>query len=106
MQVPIKVQDFNNIVWMQFTMEWDPTVYRFEKLSNLELEFVTNLGMVSDGKLTISQNIEDFNGLTLADDVIISRIESTTLDEARDPNLKITTGVTPALAFNTSLEPM
>ena len=60
--------------------------------------------MVSDGKLTVSWNIEDFDGLTLADDVIISSIEFTTLDQARDPNLEITSGVTPALAYNSALE--
>jgi hypothetical protein len=101
--VPLKALDFSEMIGLQFTLEWNPDVYQFERLADQELHFDVNLDMVKSGKLTVLWSSENLEGVSLDDQSILSAIEFTQLSDA-DPMVKITSGVTPALAYNSGLE--
>jgi hypothetical protein len=101
--MPLKAVDFQEMIGLQFTLEWDPDVYQFEGLADQELHFDANLDMVNSGKLTVLWSSEDLAGVSLEDQSMLSNIEFTQLSDA-DPKINITSGVTPALAFNADLE--
>jgi hypothetical protein len=99
-----KSTDFRNIVGLQFTLEWDPEVYRFERLQDRELQFIANLNMLDEGKLTVVWNDGNLEGKTLDEQAVLSAIEFSRLADSKDIGISISSGVTPALAFNSGME--
>lgn len=102
--VPLKSQNFTNMIGLQFTLEWDTDVYQFENLSKQNIELVANMDLVDKGLLTVTWNSKDRDGLTLDENTILSKIEFIKRNEIGDPNIKISSAITPALAFNSKLE--
>ena len=103
-KIPIKSNAFSGLVGLQFTLEWNPKAYGFEKLSGQLLDFNSNLKQVEEWKLTVSWNSEDLNGLSLNEGSICSYVEFEILNDNEDPKIGINSSLTPALAFNSSLE--
>lgn len=101
--IPLKAVDFQEMIGLQFTLEWDPQVYQFERLVDQELHFDANLDMVNSGKLTVLWSSENLSGVSLGDQSVLSGIEFTQLLDT-DPQITITSGVTRALAFDADLE--
>ena len=104
--IPLKSTEFKNIIGLQFTMEWDPHVYEFERLLDHQLHFDANLNLVKDGQLTVVWSSKDLEGLTLDAKTILTVIEFSLIDESKDPEITITSGITPAFAYNSNLEAM
>lgn len=104
--IPFLAQNFSNIVGLQFTLEWNPNVYSYDKLTKGQIEFNYNLNMVDDGKLTVSWNSNEKQGITFENNVLLSEIGFTSLNTSDDPKIEITSNITPALAFNSALETM
>lgn len=101
--VPIKAQNFTNMIGLQFTLEWDADIYRFENLSKQNIELISNIDLVDKGLLTVTWNSNNIDGLTLDNNTILSNIEFTTLNIG-DATINISSALTPALAFNSTLE--
>ena len=105
-KVPIKVQDANSLVGLQFTLSWNPDVYNFEKLTGHLVDFHPNLEFTESGRVTVSWNHDEISGLSLNSDAILSFIEFSVKNEHANPEIEINSGITPALAFNSDLEIM
>lgn len=93
----------HEIVGLQFTLEWNPDALKFEKLSQHTLEFFVNTSNIQNGLITFSWNSESVSGLSLDKNDILSGLEFTVVNENEDYELEITSGLTPALAFNADL---
>ncbi len=70
---PVTVADFNNILSMQFSLTWDPTILQFDNVSTLTLpnfDVADNIGQTStdEGILTVSWFDTNFTGLDIPDD--------------------------------------
>lgn len=101
--IALKAQEFNDLIAMQFTMEWDPTVYQFEGLADGLLHFEANTSSASEGKLTVSWNTKSLEGVSLKTDDFLSALEFERMSEG-DAKMQISSGITNALAFNSALE--
>ena len=105
-KVPISIKDAIDLVGLQFTLSWNPDVYRFAKLTGHSVDFNANLDLVDSGRLTVSWNHDEVSGLNLDKDAILSFVEFSVNDESRNPEIDINSSITPALAFNNGLEKM
>lgn len=102
LDLALKANDFNNIIGLQFTLEWDPGAIRIVGLKDDHLSFDTNLNMIEQGKMSIVWSSDKKNGLTLDGEDILSSFEFETISKA-DPRLSINSAITPALAYNSDL---
>ncbi len=70
-QIPIRAKQFENILGSQFTLQWDPKVLAFDRVSNFNLPGMdsTDFGFdfVDEGKLTFSWSSVDLTPISLAD---------------------------------------
>jgi hypothetical protein len=99
----LKAQDFENIVGLQFTLEWDPKNINYERLVDGIVHFETNTTHAQEGMLMVTWNADDLEGLNMKEGDILSGIEFTTIQNT-ELSVSITSGITPALAFNSNLE--
>lgn len=102
--VPLKSQDFDKMIGLQFTLEWNPEVVQFDQLSEKQINLISNLDLLDQGLLTVTWNSKVEEGLSLDDQSILSTFEFTALDTSGDPDIKISSAMTPARAYNSSLE--
>jgi len=102
-RIPLRSADFQELVGIQFTLEWDPGAYRLDKLIDGQLHFEFNVEEAKEGRLTLSWNTNGLEGVTFDKEEVLSTFEFIKLKEA-DPQLEITSTATPALAYNASLE--
>lgn len=74
----VTVHDFNQIVSMQYTMNWNPNVLKFEKFGDFQLkdlgESNFNIKTAPKGMIPISWYDQDIKGITLADNTSIYQI--------------------------------
>jgi hypothetical protein len=101
--IPLQAKDFYQMIGLQFTMEWDPTVYQFEGLNDVQLHFDTNVQLAKDGKLTVVWSTDQLAGVTLEDQSVLAGLGFRKLNDG-DPKISISSEITPALAFNSRLE--
>ncbi|PHN06878.1 cohesin domain-containing protein [Flavilitoribacter nigricans] len=81
----VTVQDFTDMLGMQYTINYDPAVLQFESITNTNLTGLTaggNFGNPSPGKITVFWFDQAVSGITLPDDTRIYSICFTVLDEA------------------------
>jgi len=76
--VPITVNGFIDILSLQYSVEWDSTVLRFDSLKQGTLQDVI-FGEVNNGLLNLSWFDEDFEGITLSDGETLAEICFTTI---------------------------
>ena len=68
--MPVTVNDFDEILSMQYAMHWDPTVLEFDATSNYQLAYLSNAnfgGNTAGGTLLLSWYDQDALGITLPD---------------------------------------
>jgi hypothetical protein len=73
-------------------------------LQDRELQFIANLNMLDEGKLTVVWSDGNLEGKTLDEQAVLSAIEFSRLADSKDIGISISSGVTPALAFNSGME--
>lgn len=82
--VDIAVQDFQDILSMQYTLDYDPSILQFVEITNVNLAGLSaagNFGTPAAGKITVSWSDPQVTGITLADETIIYSVKFTVLDE-------------------------
>lgn len=80
----VTVQDFNEILSLQYTMNYDPDILQFESITNTNLTGLTaggNFGNPSPGKVTVFWFDQAVTGITLPDDTRIYSICFTILED-------------------------
>ena len=102
--VPLKTGNTMQLVGMQFTLEWDPEVYKFNGIDEGLLAFISNLERVDEGLLTVTWNSEKITGMIVDENSVLSNLKFEVLADNEDSKLNITSGLTPAFAYNSSLE--
>jgi hypothetical protein len=69
--IDVKVKGFNQIMSMQYTMNWDPTALEFVRIDNIQLEDLTTAGFgtnrTQQGKLGTAWYDMDVQSVTLPD---------------------------------------
>ncbi len=78
----VRVEDFNDVGAMQFSMAWDPTVLQFSNVQGFnpaligfdQNAFNTTSALTSTGRLTVSWADLSFMGVTLPDNASIFQI--------------------------------
>lgn len=81
----VTVQDFTDILGMQYTINYDPAILQFESITNTNLTGLTaggNFGNPEPGKITVFWFDQAVSGVTLPDDTRIYSICFTILDES------------------------
>ena len=102
--MPIRTMDSKQIVGLQFTLEWDPLVLNFQALFENLIAFNANLELVEEGMLTVTWNSDQIEGITIDEESVLSSIEFELLNPEQDLTVNITSGLTPAYAYNSNLE--
>lgn len=82
--VPVSVNDFNDVLLFQFTIEWNPSIVQFSSVANLaNLPGFTvgnfGTGSTGSGRLTVSWDDGDLSGEDLANGAKLFDINFTTL---------------------------
>ncbi|MEM1121472.1 MAG: cohesin domain-containing protein, partial [Bacteroidota bacterium] len=76
--VDVNISDFEKIVSMQYSMNWDPTVLQFEKIQNTNLKDLSNenfgLKEVAKGNLLMAWYDQSVQGVTLPDGTNIYQV--------------------------------
>jgi len=77
--VDVSVQDFENIVGTQFTLEWDPAQLGFNEIRNFALtgslnSFGTLPSLLANGHVTLSWTDAQLAAITLTDDDVLFTI--------------------------------
>lgn len=73
--VPITVENFNDVIGFQFSVQWNPNELTFDSLSNFALDNITfNAMQADDGMLAIIWDDSDLEGQSLADETILFEI--------------------------------
>ncbi|MEZ4994093.1 MAG: cohesin domain-containing protein [Saprospiraceae bacterium] len=83
--IDVTVQDFIDILGMQYTINYDPAVLEFKSVANTNLAGLTaggNFGNPSPGKITVFWFDQAVSGVTLADDTRIYTICFTVLQDS------------------------
>ncbi|RMF23429.1 MAG: hypothetical protein D6765_13120, partial [Bacteroidetes bacterium] len=84
-QVEVSVDDFADIVSMQFSINWDPAVLQYQSLPFITTDlagfnqsnFGTSANLVDNGKLTVSWLDPAVSGVTLPNGTLLFTIEFT-----------------------------
>jgi gliding motility-associated-like protein len=67
--IDVKTRDFTDLLTLNFTITWDPTVIRFTGVQNLNFEDLDlgdfNTSQVNDGKLVLNWSNVDQQGVTI-----------------------------------------
>jgi hypothetical protein len=75
---PVRVAGFNRIVGVQYSMNWNPSVLRFDGITNpaLNMSVMDNFGLAlsASGVLSFSWYDQTVNGQTIADSTILFNI--------------------------------
>lgn len=82
--VDISVQDFQNILSMQYTIAYDPSVLQFEEITNVNLVGLSaagNFGNPAPGQVTVSWSDPQATGVTLDDETVVYSLRFTVLQE-------------------------
>ncbi|MBP7822004.1 MAG: gliding motility-associated C-terminal domain-containing protein [Saprospiraceae bacterium] len=74
--VPVVVRGFNDMVAVQYSLHWSPTVIRFDSISGLNLPYLTTDNIntnnaVSNGDLSFSWSDDTVEGVTVNDGTTI-----------------------------------
>ena len=73
--VPISVENFNDVVSIQFTLQWDPTVVTYQSTGDYGLPGMSEFNFgetdISNGRLTFVWFDGQVSGFTLPDDSVI-----------------------------------
>jgi len=76
--VDVNITDFNKIVSMQYSMNWDPSILRFEKIQNFNLKDLSkeNFGLkeVQNGNLLMAWYDQSVQGVNLANGTNIYQV--------------------------------
>lgn len=81
--VPITVNSFTEVLSLQYSVEWDSTVLRFDSLNQGVLQDLI-FGEVNKGLLNLSWFDEDFEGVSLTDGEVLAEICFTTIGDFGD----------------------
>lgn len=76
--VDVNISDFEKVVSMQYSMNWDPTVLQFEKVQNFKLKDLSqeNFGVkeIRDGNLLMAWFDQSVQGVNLVDGTNIYQV--------------------------------
>ena len=107
MKIPIQSQWFDEIVGLQFTLQWNETGYRFTGFESKDLaDWQTNEATTSTGNLPIMWMDESIRGVSLKDESTLAYLVLEQLDASADLGLELNSGITPAVAYDIHLSSM
>ncbi|MBP7272879.1 MAG: gliding motility-associated C-terminal domain-containing protein [Saprospiraceae bacterium] len=76
--VDVSVDNFNDIISMQFSINWDPAIIQFVAVNNFNLEGLSNSNFndagAALGQLSLSWNDPNLSGLTIVGNTVIFQL--------------------------------
>lgn len=90
--IEVVAGNFNDIISMQFTVNWDPSLLHFEEVTNFNLPGLsaTNFGMPQNDQLTFSWLDPPLEGVTLANNTPVFSLCFTALNANGTATIEIT----------------
>ena len=104
--VPVTVKDFQNISGYQFTITWDPHDLDFTEVQDGDLNNLFNKAIINSGKLTVLWDDARGKSVTLADGSKLLELHFTAKNEEAKSAIEVSSDVTPAIAYDESLNPI
>lgn len=109
--VPVMVEDFDNILTGQFTITWDPAVAQFESTNDYGMGSVAassfGIANASSGKLTFSWDDPESNGQTLPSEAVLFTIRFKLVGTPGSlTDLTFDSSVTPIEFYDNDFEPV
>ena len=104
--VSVTVKDFTDIAGMQFTLNYDNTLFRFLTIKNSQpnLQFTTD--STAKGKIAFLWSDDYHSAHSLADSTVLMELVFVRLSNSSNPVLHITSDIAPVEAYNTNLQPV
>ena len=102
--IPIKVNQFKNILGMQYTLNYNPMLLQLKSITNaskLNLEYATNHS--AQGNLSFLWSDQNFQPQTLPDSTTILNLVFTKLGNINNQSIQLSSSITPVEAWDAQL---